>query len=264
MPAILPLDYHGGRHDGSVQKSDDLNQARKQIDSLNNRLMHLRQRWDNKLVFPLSELGKHYLRKDFGILLDCFLSQSKLGHRESFSLAILHNGANGIDACARRECEIRATVNNGEFPMLIESVHVVDNADGIALGVAPSLVWLQISDQGQNTGIRNPLYLSLISGKFLFRKWLFPKDRELNGVFMATPVVNTREVPNDMVKAGSQMMHDLASQDTKTLGDSECSMIIDSILPFLSVRIGEDWVLAAFEKSDDLAVEITDVLVGPF
>lgn len=48
-----------------------LNQTRKQINPFEDRLMELRKRWDNGLDFLLSELGERYLRRDFGVLLEC-------------------------------------------------------------------------------------------------------------------------------------------------------------------------------------------------
>jgi hypothetical protein len=40
-------------------------------------------------------------------------------------------------------------------------------------------------------------------------------------------------------------------------------MVVNSILPLLSVWIGDDWILAFFKENVDLALKIEDVLIGP-
>jgi hypothetical protein len=244
-----------------LQADSDLN--RKQINPFHDRLMQLRQRWDNKLVFPLSELGKRYLRQDFGIVLDCVLSRHKFFHRESFSLAILLNGENRLPACASGELHIGTSGNDRKFPVLIESVHVMDDADRVIFRIAPSFVWLQIEDQGKHDGIHNPLYFSVVSVKFFFRKWLFLKDGELDGVFVIPSVCTAGEMPDYMVETRPQVVDDFASQDTKPLRDGERPMVINSILPILRVWGGHDWILTSFKESDDFTVKISDVLIGP-
>lgn len=148
--------------------------------------------------------------------------------------------------------------------MLIESVHIMDDAEGIAFGIAPSLVWLHFADKGKNFGICNPLYFSLVSADFVFRNWLFPVNGELDCGFEFNPVLSGGEMPSYVVKTRTQLMNDFAAQDAKTLRDDEVSMIADRILPLLRVRIGDDRVLASFEESHDFIVKVTDALIGPF
>ena len=81
-------------------KADVSNLARKYIDSTEHRLMELQKSWDHKLVFPLSELGKRYLRRDCGILLDCFASQGEFGNGKVFSLAVVLDCEGGINTHA--------------------------------------------------------------------------------------------------------------------------------------------------------------------
>src|ERR1039457_958681 len=226
--------------------------------------MQLQEAWDNKLVFPLAELGKRYLRRDFGVLLDCSVNHRTLGIAEYFSLAILSNCDNNLNSCACRNDDTRTRVNDCEFPVLIKSVHIMDDTKGIAFSIAPSVVWLHVSNKVENLGIRNSLYFSLISANFLFRKRLFREDRELDGVFPFEPVFGAGKVPSDVIETGSQVMDDFATQHAKTWRYGETTMVVKRLLPLLRVHIGEDWILASFEESPDSTVKINDVLVGPF
>ena len=58
-------------------------------------------------------------------------------------------------------------------------------------------------------------------------------------------------------------MNDFTAQDGTIKRDNQVFMVVNRVLPLLRVHIGDDWVLASFEESADLSVEIQDVLVGP-
>jgi len=240
------------------------NLTREQINPLEDCLVQLQERWDHKLCFPLAELGKRYLRKDFGILIDCPTGQGPLGISNRFSLALLNDGTHCIDARARGNKDVRTCGNNCEFPMLVESIHVMDDTDRVVFSIAPSFVWLYALDEREDAGLGNSLYFSLVSGKFVFRTWLFPKDREFDVVFGFQSIFGAGKMPDDVVETGAQMMNDLPAQNGAIQRNNEILMVINGILPFLRIHIGYDWILARLEKSDDLVIEINDVLVGPF
>lgn len=146
--------------------------------------------------------------------------------------------------------------------MLIKSVHIVNDAEGIIQRAVTSLVRLEFVDSVADVRIRNSLYVSVITGRFVFRRSAL-KDGELDSVLVVAPVSETGEMPSDMVQARPKMMNDLAAQNPETDRDKQVMMIIGRCLPLLIIWIGENWVFAATEEADDLTVEIDDVLVGP-
>ena len=240
-----------------------LDQVCKQVNPLDDRLMQLRETWNNRLVFPLTELGKRYLRRDYGVLVDCLVNQRQVSRSQSFTLAVFNHDASNFGAGTYGNDHTSARDDDCEFPVFIKSVHVVNNTDRIVSRVAPSVVWLHTSDEEKNLGIYDPLYFSIVSANFIFRKRLYPQDREFDSVLESLPVLGSREMPCDVVEARPHLMDNLAAQDTETLGNSSTAMIVNRLLPLFRLRIGEDWIIATFEESDDLSVEINDVLVGP-
>jgi hypothetical protein len=133
-------------------------------------VQQLHQRWNNRFRLPLSELGERYLRGDLSIILDCSQRGEALSSRQRFSLVMRQDGGDCVHANARRKGQTRARCHDCEFPMLIESVHIVDDANGIVRSITPSLVWLQLFNQGQHSRVSDALYFSLVSGLFFFRR----------------------------------------------------------------------------------------------
>lgn len=246
-----------------MRKRERLNLSREEINDITNSVQQLRQRWDHKLVFPISELGERYLRMDLGIILDCSLSSGEFCGGQRFPLAIRHYTGNARDRSPRRKEDIGACCDDQEFPVFIKSVHVVDNAKGIIDSIQPPVVGLQLFNQRKDPGIINALYLSVVSGLFFFRQRP-AKDREFKHVLVIPPCGSAGKVPDDMVKAGAKVMNDLTSQYTEAPGDLQGSMIVERFFPSLILCIGNDWVLAFLEEDHDFAIKIDDILIGPF
>ena len=125
------------------------------------------------------------------------------------------------------------------------------------------MVGLQLFDQSKDSGFPNALYLSVVSGLFFFRQRI-AKDRKLKGVLVIPPCGRAGKVPDNMVEAGPQVMNNLAGQNTDADGNLQSSMIVERILKLLVLCIGNDWIFACFEKAQDFAIKIDDVLIGPF
>ena len=260
MPAMLPPDYHGGRYDGSVQNSD---LSGKEFDDIVSRVEKVHQRWNNRLTFPITKLSECYLGGHVGIHLDCSFRGSDVFGQGKFSISIANYSDDVLGTGASGEFKVCAGVNDNEFPVLIESVHIVNDAERIIDRVAPSLVWLESFDDSENVGIRNALYFSVVSAQFVFRKRFVPKNRELNGGVVVASRLRAGEVPHDMIQAGAQMVHDLTGKDTESLRNRQCFVIVNRFLPALRVWLGNSWVLAFTEELGDFIVEIDDTLIGP-
>ena len=249
------------RNGGDVPQESDFN--REQINSAVHGIQELRKRWDDKLVLPVSELGKRYLRGDLRIILDCSLGHGKIFGRKRFALTIFHDVANCLRTSSCRERGIGTSRDDGEFSMLIESVHIVDDANRIVNSIVPSMVGLQTINQRDDITIRNSLYFSVVSGALVFRKRL-AVDRELNGVLVVDSRLRTGKVPNEMIQARPEVMDNLSAENTETLGNTERSMIVNCFLPSLGIWVGDNWVFAVAEEFQNFVVEIEDILIGPF
>ena len=146
----------------------------KRINPFDNCLKQLLETWDNKLIFTLTELGKRYLGEDLGILLDRSTGQGPLCFGERFSLTVSYNRPNGIDACPGWNHDVSTRAHKDQLPMLVTSVHVMDNKDRIVCYGTASLVWLHFFDESTNIGVCDSLYFSLVTGQFICRGRLLP------------------------------------------------------------------------------------------
>lgn len=245
-----------------MSDGEQLDLSREVADDIRNRVRQLLEKWDHKLSIPLSELIERYLRADIGLVLDCSLGFGDIIRRKRFSVSISHD-LTEMFGTKTWKGQIGASCDDHQLSVFIESVHVVNDAQRMVSGTGPSLVGLRFFDQGENPKIGDALYLSVVSGLFLFRE-RFAVDRELKNVFVIPPRGGAGKVPYDMVKAGSQVVNDFACKYAKSWRDFEVSMIVNRFLPALIVWIGENWIQAFIKEGDDFAVKIDDVLVGPF
>lgn len=147
--------------------------------------------------------------------------------------------------------------------MLIEPVHIMDDSEHMLRSIRSHVVRLRLLDEAEHFGIHNSLYLSAITMKFIFRRWLAIEDREFNGIFVVSSVSDRRKVPSDMIEARAQVMSDFPAEYAKSNRYDSVSVVIDRCLPFLVVWLGDNWILPFFEESIDFPIQIDDVLLGP-
>jgi len=228
-------------------------------------IRELRERWDNRLTTPLSKLPERYVRGDLAILLNCSAHHGALFERERFSLLMfkddppksLHRRWKGKD-------HIDAGIDNYKFPVLVESIHVMNDENGLTGRITPSSVWLQCANEFPNANIRDTLYLSLVSAKFVFVPWPMLKNAKFDGAGVINPRAIVRKKPNNMVENRPELMNNFPSENTEAQRNRLVSMVIDGLLPHLVIWMGDRWVLPVLDESVDLRLEIEDVLVGPF
>lgn len=250
----------GGKERGKIQTS--VCSLEKTLELPNNDLGiadKLSKAWNNRLEFPPRELPKRYM----GGYLAIHLHGSLVLNERSwaFCLVVLHEGPHSL----RPELSSQNAIEQCEFPMLIESVHLVDDKKRTVLRVgAKGTVWLKSLDECLGIGVRDSLYLSLISGKFIFTNRLNIKNRELDSVGMVKPIGAARQLPHQMIQARPEMVHNLSCQNAKPEWDRSVKMVISDYLKHLVILIWDDGILAVVEKGIDLPIEITDTLVGPF
>lgn len=234
-------------------------------DDLLNNASELLQRWNKKLTFPLSNLRERYLGQDYDLVIQCFYHGPALVNGYRFSLSMRACRCNNLGRGIRREDEVSSTLHNDQFPMLIESVHVVDDAEGMVNRVCSQLVGLKIGDELANyAGVGDSAYLSLKSFQVV-RVGRFNEDRELNRVLIprGLPIGGIGKNPNDVVETRTEMMNDLASQNPEPLRNCKRLMVLNRILPALVLWLGDNRVFAFLKEPENLIAEISDVLIGP-
>ena len=124
------------------------------------------ERWDNRLVFPLSKLAERYLHGHLSFHLHLRRTDNSHASRPRPYLP-RHHYADGGNFCVGLHVELPGKGGEYEFPVLVDSVHIVNEPEGIATRVF-SEVRLQSVDSCQSGGTGNALYLSAVTAHFVF------------------------------------------------------------------------------------------------
>lgn len=233
------------------------------------------QRWDNRLVFPLSELSQRYLRGELSFHLH--LGRSSDTHVPRFYLP-RHDFSDGRDFRVCHEVKLPDARNDNEFPVFIDSVHVVNEPERVATRIL-SEIRLQSVDSCQSGGVGNALYSSAVTGHFVFCKTtglrFFKEDRKFNLSGGLCLEFRRGQLPCHMIECASEVMNDLACQHFKPRWNCRVGNEVPNPLVHLSIFVGENWFLCGHvngegrngsgsQKLSDFPVQILDVLVGPF
>ena len=217
--------------------------------SVSDKILELKQCYDNKLTLPLSNLPERYLRGDLTLL---FYGACNLGgHRQGFSACIEQS----VLGKFRGNHDAERGKDENQFPMLIDSVHIVDNPKRIIKRVW-SAIWLKPLNDVPSTGTSDSLYFSLIHGNLLFLDGFRIKNREFNSVRVGSPVCITGELPCNMIERGTKVVDDLPSEHTEPYRDFPISVIIDSLKEQLVITIVDDWIFTFLKEPGDLGIEI--------
>jgi len=256
------VSIHDRGSDGSVSQGEEFLQlSGEQISDIANSVQKMRERWDNKLVFPISKLGERYLGGDLAIVFDCSLKRPNIFSGDRFSLCVSRYDPDKV--CGELgEFNARAGRNDDQLPVLIKSVHVMDDAERVIDSGSPALVRLEFFDQGPNSDVRNSMYFSLVSSQIVFRHRL-GENRKLQRVLVQGLAGVVGENPDNVIERRTQVMDNFSSQNTKPLGDRQVPVIVNHLLPLLVVGIGDNWVLAGLKECEDFVMKIDDVLIGP-
>lgn len=222
-----------------------------------NRVVEFHQSLNDRLDFPPTEIGKRYLRSKLTVALEL---ECNIGGRKLGMYALV-----GHDEKAHLWREIPAPRRNGQnqLSVFVGDVHFVKDENGIADRIG-GIVRLKAFNEEPHFTISNSLYLSVVSGNTVFIDRFLVKDRELNSSRMVSPVLFCRELPCDVVKAGTQMMDNFPSEHTKAEWDRAILVILDCLQKQLSVVLWKNWVFATLKETCDFGLKIADVLVGPF
>jgi hypothetical protein len=226
-------------------------------------VQELRERWNNRLSFPLSELGKRYTESVIRILVDCQCDELILPAGQLPSLCVSPDRGMRFRRCIT-DPNVDGGDNQRKFPVLTEPVHIMDNQQRVIQRVS-SFVGLDFLDEIDCPWLFHSTYFSFKSLDFVFRKGPDLGNWETDDVLVFRNFVRrVGESPDDMVHRRSEMVDDFSGQNAKPEGDFQLSVILESLLKSLVSSIGDDWVFTLLKERVDFGRKVNDVLVGPF
>jgi len=233
-----------------------LKQFSKQPDRPMNRFLKIRQAWDDKLIFPFSELPKRYIGGKLNVLLK--LKCNICGNRDVFACV----SSREFFEVGRCE-QVKADSDNDQFLVFVDSIHVVNDPDWIVKRVE-AVIRLRLLDQEQCLGVGDSLYFSTVLGKFVFVDGFFAEDRKLNTPGMILSMLGARELPRDVIQARSKMVNDLSGENGEVRINRLFLEIRTCFHDRVKILITPDWVFASLKETRYLDLKIEDILVGPF
>jgi hypothetical protein len=121
----------------------------------------LRERWNNRLVFPLSKISERYQRGDLCIHLHLLIAPTgniNIANQYRICVSLLRD---------RPGSDLITGHNQHQFVMLVDSIKFMDYKERVVHRLR-TVIGLQFLDSCLSNGRDNALYFSLISGEFLF------------------------------------------------------------------------------------------------
>lgn len=216
----------------------------------------MRERWNNRLVFPLTKLRERYLSGNLEICLWCRLGRKRVFIGFKTSEDSPQGKPRNDKLC------IEARDHQHEGVMLINTIQLMDDGKWIVDRVR-SLVRLQISDEFERGSVGDPLYVSVVTGLSLFIRRI-NKDRKSNRSLVVSPVIVTGEAPRDVIQARTPVVSDLTGKHAESWRNDTIPVSIDPLLRSVCLGVSDTRIGAALDESIDLDAEIEDILVGPF
>lgn len=163
------------------------------------RVQEIRERWNNRLTFPLTKLGERYVRGQLQLRLrgQCGITP--------FFLSIErrdHEGAQ--DGEREAECHIPIGHDENEGVVFVFTVKLVENGEWIVRRIR-SIVRLEPFENATRIFGQDSLYFSTITGDFVFTPRLLSSSRESDPSLMVKSILVTGEQPSDVIQAGPQV-----------------------------------------------------------
>jgi hypothetical protein len=278
-PLRAPLKASLRREDALVRlKSQEFSYklSREALDAITRETQQIIERWDNRLIIGSTKLAERYVGGHLDIHIHVRMSNVPHIPGPTFPR---HLNAISDERSVSEDSNRHDLDGHNEFPVLIDSVHIVDEPKRITKRVK-SMMRLQTVDSCQGCGTSNALYLSTVTAQFAFlaarsKVGRLVEHREFNTLGELCLEFSRRELPCEMVKSGPEMVHDFASEHPESqldlLGSDELRQVLpcfsifisDNRLPFLYID-GHDDNGSGFQKVGDFRIEILDILIGPF
>ena len=128
--------------------------------------------------------------------------------------------------------------------------------------IIPTLVWFERVDCFERL-IPRTLHFSVFLG-FVFLGIACDREIYPDRIWRIVPGVVTNNLVGQMVQGTHQVLNGIASNKGKTFGGRLNARDVINELSRLRIALGPDSIGCGMEESSDLAVNITDVLFGPF
>lgn len=234
--------------------------ASEQIDDIPDRVRKMYERWDNHLVFPLSNSCESYRSGHLQFYLQV----------KPLSVAfVLHVQADvnrphcGEEILWQLDTHVESSHHQDNGAVLINAVQRVKHGKWVFDRI-PSVVGLHALNDIPGSGGRDSLYLSSMTGEFVFRSWPDSEDRKGNRPLIGLPVAFAGKHPCDMVERGSEMMGNLSGEHAKSWRDAAPRVELNPLIERLVLVFTESACGAFFQERSDFRVEVADVFIGPF
>jgi len=237
-------------------------------------IQQIHERWDNRMVFPLSKLSERYLCGELSFHLHLGWPNDTHIPRFYFPRQNATDRRNLRISC---NTELPCTSHNDELSVFIDSVHIMNQPEWIPNRV-PTAIRLQSLDSCQSRGTGDALYFSAVTGHFVFCNTavvrFLQEDRELDLSRGLCLEFRGGQFPRNMIEGTPEMMDYLACQHLKPWRDDRIQDEISQPLIGLSIFVSHDWFVCLpinrksgnwrrSEEPRDFAIQVLDTLVGP-
>lgn len=166
----------------------------------------------------------------------------------------------GIDeeliACFQRKANVGGP--DGDQQVLLYVVQSVQCPDR----VIPSFVWFESVDCFERL-LPYTLYLSALFG-FVFLGTVGDREVDPVGVRRAVPRVATNDLVGEMVESAHKVFNSVSSEQGQAVGRRFDARYVIDQLARIRIVLDSDFVGIRLKESSDLAIEVRDVLFGPF
>lgn len=236
----------------------------------------IREHWDKRLVIPPTKFLEPYLSGHLHFHFHLASSENTDIPRSRFPRPLLFSES--VRQRFGSEIHTHSEHCQDQFPVFVVYVHAVDEPKRITTRIGSS-IRLQTVNSCKSTGTGDSLYLSAVTGHFVFCNRAHLGRPEKHGEFDLTRSgfcleIGRRELPCEMVECRPQVMDNLSSEHTKSGLDDLSFNELSQFLKRFMVLLGEDWFDFFIcdeanagdggQELSDLGIQVTDILIGPF
>jgi hypothetical protein len=211
---------------------------------------------DGLMVFRLSKVPERYCRGEIHLLMS--FSCKVEGHLRRIAVQILRNPVEYIG----RKSGFDDVGHDNQFAMFVHPIHIVDYPEG-DIRTIDSLVRLKVFDGFSRSRVKDALYLSVVTGDFIFLDRLLFEDGKFDPLRMVSPLLRARQLPSKMVETRAQVMNDLSGENREPKRDNLALEVARCFHRGIEVVLSPHSASVFSGESLDFGIKIDDVLVGP-